>query len=99
MSTAHIPLAFIGTGIMGLPMATHLLDAGHALAVHTRTRAKAQSLLDRGAKGAASPREAAAGAEIVFLNLPDTPDVEQVVLGDTGIIHAARAGLIVVDHS
>src|SRR5687767_15433677 len=92
-------LAFIGTGIMGAPMAGHLLAAGHPLAVHTRTRAKADDLLRRGATWAASPADAARDADVVFVNVPDTPDVEAVVAGERGILSAARAGLIVVDHS
>lgn len=92
--------AFIGLGIMGLPMAGHLLDGGLPLTVHTRTRARAEPLLARGARWAGSPHAAAEQADAVFLCLPDTPDVESVVLGDAnGIIHAARPGMIVVDHS
>jgi 3-hydroxyisobutyrate dehydrogenase len=92
-------LAFIGLGIMGGPMAGHLLDGGAELTVNTRTRARAQHLLDRGAKWADTPAQAAAQADVVFTCVPDTPDVEAVVLGKSGIISAARQGLIVVDHS
>jgi 3-hydroxyisobutyrate dehydrogenase len=92
-------LAFIGLGVMGLPMAGHLLAAGHELAVHTRTRGKARALLARGAKWAASPAEAAADAEVVFLCVPDTPDVETVILGESGIVHGIKKGATVVDHS
>ena len=84
---------------MGLPMAGHLLDAGHRLVVHTRTRSKADELLARGAKYADSPADAAKNAEVVFICVPDTPDVAAVTLGERGIVHAAREGLIVVDHS
>ena len=92
-------LAFIGLGIMGGPMAGHLLAAGHRLAVHTRTKARAQELLARGATWAENPAEAAAEAEVVFICVPDTPDVEAVVLGECGIVKSARRGLVVVDHS
>lgn len=92
-------LAFIGLGIMGLPMAGHLLDAGHSLVVHTRSRAKAQSLLSRGARWAESPAEAAREAETIFICVPDTPDVQRVVLGDHGIASVAAGGQVVVDHS
>jgi 3-hydroxyisobutyrate dehydrogenase len=92
-------LAFIGTGIMGAPMAGHLLAAGFPLAVHTRTRAKAEELLRRGATWADSPADAARGADVVFVNVPDTPDVEAVLTGERGVLSAARAGLIVIDHS
>ena len=93
------PLAFIGTGIMGLPMAAHLLSAGHPLTVHTRTKSKAESLLVQGAKWADSPAAAARAAEVIFLNLPDTADVERVVGGDNGILSVVRPGQVVVDHS
>lgn len=84
---------------MGLPMAGHLLKAGHALTVHSRTKSKANELLSQGAKWADSPAAAAAGADVVFICVTDTPDVEAVVLGDNGIASSARAGQIVVDHS
>jgi 3-hydroxyisobutyrate dehydrogenase len=96
------PLAFIGLGIMGGPMAGHLLAAGHPLTVHTRTKAKAQSLLDRGAKWADSPAAAAASADVVFTCVPDTPDVEAVVTGNGGILSLPAERLknrVIVDHS
>jgi len=92
-------LAFIGLGIMGAPMASHLRAAGHALSVHTRTRARAADLLAAGAVWADTPAHAAADADVVFICVTDTPDVEDVVLGNRGIIQSARAGLVVVDHS
>lgn len=92
-------LAFIGLGIMGRPMAAHLLNAGYPLTVFSRTRTKAQALLDRGAEWADSPADAARDADVVFLCLPDTPDVERCLLGEQGIASAARRGQIVVDHS
>jgi 3-hydroxyisobutyrate dehydrogenase len=98
MSTSE-RVAFIGTGIMGGPMAGHLLTAGHKLRVHTRTRAKAEGLLRRGATWADSPADAARDADFVFINVPDTPDVEAVVLGSRGVLSAARQGLVVIDHS
>jgi 3-hydroxyisobutyrate dehydrogenase len=96
MSTS---IAFIGTGIMGAPMAGHLLAAGHRLTVHSRTKSKAQPLLDRGAAWADSPHAAAASAEVVFICVNDTPDVAAVVMGPQGLLPSARPGLIVVDHS
>ena len=80
-------------------MAGQLLSAGSVLTVNTRTRARAQGLLDRGAKWADTPAQAAEHAHVVFTCVPDTPDVEAVVLGKDGILSAARPGLIVVDHS
>ena len=92
-------VAFIGTGIMGAPMAGHLLAAGYPLAVHTRSRHKAEDLLRRGAAWADSPAAAARDADVVFVNVPDTPDVEAVLIGERGVLTVARAGLVVVDHS
>lgn len=92
-------IAFIGTGIMGGPMAGHLLSAGHPLKVYNRTKSKAEPLLSRGAAWADGPADAAREADVVFLNVPDTPDVEAVVTGDRGILSVAREGLVVVDHS
>ena len=92
-------LAFIGTGIMGGPMAGHLLAAGHSVTVNTRSKSRAEDLLNKGAKWAESPAKAAAGADVVFICVPDTPDVESVVLGTNGVITSARAGAVVVDHS
>jgi 3-hydroxyisobutyrate dehydrogenase len=97
----HAPptAAFVGTGIMGGPMAGHLLKAGVKLTVHNRTRAKAQALLDAGAAWADSPAAAARSARFVFINVTDTPDVERVVLGPGGVIEADVPGQIVIDHS
>jgi 3-hydroxyisobutyrate dehydrogenase len=93
------PLAFIGLGIMGLPMAGHLLAAGHPLTVFSRTKSKADGLVAKGAKWADSPADAAAAAEIVFICVTDTPDVEAVIAGERGVLHGARRGAVVVDHS
>jgi 3-hydroxyisobutyrate dehydrogenase len=93
------PVAFIGLGIMGLPMAGHLLAAGHPMTVYSRTKSKAAALVPRGATLVESPAEAAKHAEIVFICVTDTPDVQDVILGDRGVIKSARKGLIVVDHS
>lgn len=92
-------LAYIGLGIMGGAMAARLLAAGHSLTVHTRTKSRAQSLLDAGASWADSGAAAARDADVVFVNVPDTPDVEKVLTGAGGVIEAAREGLVVVDHS
>jgi 3-hydroxyisobutyrate dehydrogenase-like beta-hydroxyacid dehydrogenase len=94
-----IPVAFIGLGVMGEPMAGHLLKAGQPLTLHTRTKSKADRLLKLGAVWADSPADAARAADIVFICVTDTPDVRQVILADNGIIHAARKEMVVVDHS
>ncbi len=92
-------IGFIGTGIMGKPMARNLLKAGYTLTVYNRTKAKAQDLLLQGATWAATAAEAAAGSDIVITCVTDTPDVEAVLLGPGGVIEKARRGLICVDMS
>ena len=92
-------LGFIGLGLMGKPMAQNLLKAGYPLVVHNRSREAVKSLVKEGAEEAFSPREVASQVDIVFTNLPDSPDVELVTLGDDGILEGAREGLIYVDHS
>lgn len=92
-------LGFIGLGIMGRPMALNLHKAGHTLAVHGRRAETMQPLADAGAKRCASPAEVAAQADIIFVMVSDTPDVEQVILGENGVIHRARRGAVVVDMS
>jgi 3-hydroxyisobutyrate dehydrogenase len=98
-STSLPPVAFIGLGIMGLPMPGHLLSAGHPMTVYTRTKSKADGLVKRGATMVESAAEAARHADYVFVCVTDTPDVEDVLLGAKGVIKSARKGLIVVDHS
>jgi 3-hydroxyisobutyrate dehydrogenase len=92
-------VTFIGLGTMGAGMASNILKAGHELTVHNRTREKEKILAAAGARSAASPREAASGAEIIVICVSDTPDVEEIVLGDDGVIHGASAGAVVVDMS
>jgi len=92
-------IGFIGTGIMGRPMARNLLKAGYTLTVYNRTKSKAQPLLSEGAAWADSPAQAAENSDVVIICVPDTPDVRQVLLGEHGIIEAARPGLICVDMS
>ena len=90
-------VGFIGAGIMGAPMAGHLLKAGYSVTVHTRTRAKAEPLLSAGAAWAASPAEAADGADFLLTIVTDTPDVEQVLFGQGGAATSLASGAIVVD--
>ena len=84
---------------MGQPMAGHLRAAGHALKVFTRTKSKAKPLTSKGATWAATPADAANGADVVFICVPDTPDVEKVLLGEDGVLESVKRGAIVVDHS
>jgi len=92
-------LAFIGLGIMGAPMTLNLLKAGYRVTVHTRTKSKAAEVLAAGAVWADSPAQAAQIADIIFTCLPDTPDVEKVLLGSDGVIQSAKPGAVCVDHS
>ena len=92
-------LGYIGLGRMGKPMAINLLKAGYPLIVHNRSRGKVQELVNLGALAATSPKQVAAESDVVFTNLPDTPDVLAVVLGKDGIIEGAHKGLIYIDNS
>jgi len=92
-------IGFIGTGIMGKPMAHNLLKARYSLIVHNRTKSKTQQLLSEGASWAESPANVANNSDIVITCLPDTPDVRQVFLGESGVIEAAKPGLVCIDMS
>lgn len=92
-------VGFIGLGIMGQGMAHNLLAAGHDLVVYNRTEAKAAPLVEAGARTAASPRELGEQCDIVLLCVSDTPDVEQVLFGDQGLVQGLVAGSTVVDCS
>ena len=92
-------IAWIGLGTMGEFMAGHLLDAGHELTVHNRTREREEALAARGAQRAATPCEAAEGAELVCLCVSDSPDVEAIVLGDDGIAAGIASGAVLLDCS
>jgi 3-hydroxyisobutyrate dehydrogenase len=92
-------VAFIGLGTMGTPMALNILKAGFELTVHNRTRNKEAELAKQGAIRAASPAEAATAAEVIITCVSDTPDVEEIILGENGVIHGGQQGAIVVDMS
>ena len=92
-------LGFIGLGLMGKPMAKNLLNAGYPLVVHNRSREAVQELVGEGAQEGFSPKDVASQVDIIFTNLPDSPDVELVALGEEGILEGASEGLIFVDHS
>ncbi|MDL1909076.1 2-hydroxy-3-oxopropionate reductase [Chloroflexi bacterium CFX6] len=94
-----LKVGYIGLGLMGKSIARNILKAGFPLVVHNRSRAAVNELAAEGAIAANSPKEVAAQVDVVFSNLPDSPDVEKVVLGENGIIEGAREGLIFVDNS
>ena len=90
-------LGFIGLGVMGRPMALHLLKAGHELSVYARRAEAAQPLVDAGARRLATPADVAAASEVVFTMVTTGADVEQVALGEGGIVHGAKPGTVLVD--
>jgi 2-hydroxy-3-oxopropionate reductase len=92
-------VGYIGLGLMGKAMAQNILNAGFPLVVHNRSRAAVDELAAAGAQAAYSPAEVAGQVDVVFTNLPDSPDVEQVALGPDGILSGAQPGLIFVDNS
>jgi 2-hydroxy-3-oxopropionate reductase len=91
-------LGFIGLGIMGKPMAGHLIAAGHEVWLHSRSGAP-QELTGKGGRACASGKEVAQHADVVFLMVPDTPDVERVLFGPGGVAEGLSAGKTVVDMS
>jgi 2-hydroxy-3-oxopropionate reductase len=92
-------LGFIGLGIMGKPMTRNLLKAGYSVTVYNRSRAAMEELATAGASLADSPREVAEHSQVLFTCLPDSPDVEAVVLGQKGVLEGAKSGLVYVDMS
>jgi 2-hydroxy-3-oxopropionate reductase len=94
-----LKVGYIGLGLMGKSIARNILKAGFPLVAHNRSRSAVDELVAEGATAAFSPREVAAQVDVVFTNLPDTPDVERVVLSQDGIIEGAHDGLIYVDNS
>ena len=96
---SKLRVGYIGLGLMGKSMARNILKAGFPLWVHNRSRGAVAELVGEGAQEAFSAAEVAAQVDVVFTNLPDSPDVELVALGPQGVIEAARPGLVLVDHS
>ncbi|MEM0053076.1 MAG: 2-hydroxy-3-oxopropionate reductase [Nitrososphaeria archaeon] len=92
-------IGFIGLGIMGKPMAKNLIKAGFKLTVWNRTASKMKELIDMGAEGANSPKEVAEKSNVIITMLTDSPDVEEVILGPSGVIEGVKKGSIVIDMS
>ncbi len=92
-------VGYIGLGLMGKPIASNLLKAGFELTVHNRSQASVQELVSLGAAEAGSPAEVAEASEMVITNLPDSADVEQVVLGHAGVLAGAADGMVFADNS
>jgi 2-hydroxy-3-oxopropionate reductase len=92
-------LGFIGLGIMGKPMAGHLLAAGHKVHVYDRDAASVKELVSRGAVACLNSREVATVSDLIIVMVPDTPDVEQVLFGEDGVVAGVKRGATVVDMS
>ena len=92
-------LGFVGLGIMGRPMMKNLLKAGHSVVAYTRTASVLDPCVAEGAERGASNSDVGARADVIFTMLPDGPEVEEVVLGDGGILEGAKKGAAIVDMS
>jgi 2-hydroxy-3-oxopropionate reductase len=98
MSTSALNIGFIGLGIMGAPMCGHLINAGHRAFVTTRSKVP-ESIAQTNATVCKTAKEVAAAADIIFVMVPDTPDVEKVLFGEAGVAAGLTAGKVVVDMS
>lgn len=92
-------VGFIGLGIMGKPMAENLIGAGHELVLYNRTREKAEDLAGDDATVAGSPREVAERSDVIITMLPDSPQVEEVLAGEDGVLAGVKEGALIVDMS
>jgi len=92
-------IGFIGLGIMGKPMARNLIKAGYHLVLHNRSREPIKELASEGAMPASSPKEVAGNSDVIITMLPDSPDVEEVVLGPQGVIEGSLPGMLFIDMS
>jgi 2-hydroxy-3-oxopropionate reductase len=90
-------VGFIGLGIMGKPMSGNLIEAGYDLVVYNRTREKAEEL--DGATVAESPKEVAENSDIIITMLPDSPQVEEILSGEEGVLEGVKGGALIVDMS
>ena len=92
-------VGFVGLGIMGQGMARNLLKAGYNVRVWNRTSSRMDPLIEAGAAAGASPADVAANCDIIAVCVSDTPDVEEVILGENGILSGVQAGALVIDFS
>jgi len=98
MASQSLNLGFIGLGIMGAPMCGHLIAGGHKMFVTTRSKLP-EAIAQTGATVCKSAHEVASRADVIFLMVPDTPDVERVLFGDQGVASGLTKGKVVVDMS
>jgi 2-hydroxy-3-oxopropionate reductase len=99
MTTPNRTIAFIGLGIMGGPMAAHLVDAGYDVVGHNLSRLAVDVLVERGGRAATDTAEAVREADVVITMVPDSPDVEGLVFGEDGILANAKPGTLHIDCS
>jgi len=92
-------IGFIGLGIMGKPMALNLLKAGFNVVAYNRSREKVKSIIDAGGEEGLTPKEVAENSDIIITIVSDSPDVEDVILGENGVIEGAKEGGVVIDMS
>jgi 2-hydroxy-3-oxopropionate reductase len=92
-------VGFIGLGIMGGPMAQNLMEAGHELVLYNRTKEKAEEIAGDGSTVVESPKEVAESCDLIVLMLPDSPQVEEVVEGEDGVLEGLKEGALIVDMS
>ncbi|WP_409253515.1 NAD(P)-dependent oxidoreductase [Bacillus sp. SCS-153A] len=97
MDTKTLKVGFIGTGVMGKSMALHLMKKYNNLHVYTRTKAKAQELLDQGAEWSTSPAALASTVDVLFTIVGYPQDVKEIYLGDNGVVKNGKKGLIAID--
>src|SRR5947209_16414225 len=92
-------IGFIGLGIMGKPMAHNLLKAGFTVIIHNRHQEVTDELVAAGASAGEKPQEIAASCDVLITMLPDTPQVQEVLIDTEGVIEGAHGGLVVIDMS
>ncbi len=92
-------VGFVGLGLMGAPMSRNLLKAGHTVKAWNRTKSKVDAFVADGGEAASSPQDAATGADVVITMVTDSPDVQAVVLGESGVVHGMSSGTVLIDMS
>lgn len=97
LTTENTVIGFIGTGVMGKSMANHLMQKGYPVIVYNRTKSKAEELINNGAKWASTPKEVAEKANVIITIVGYPKDVEEVYLGDEGIVRHAVEGRYIID--